>query len=81
MSDAVCTGFEAAGITAGIKKNGKKDLGILYSSVPARAAAVFTRNLVQAAPVLLDRERIKSGRCRAVVVNSGCANCCTVSRD
>lgn len=77
MSDAVCTGFEAAGITAGIKKNGKKDLGILYSSVPARAAAVFTRNLVQAAPVLLDRERIKSGRCRAVVVNSGCANCCT----
>jgi len=77
MDDAVCTGFEAAGIAGGIKKNGKKDLGILYSSVPARVAAVFTRNLVQAAPVLLDRERIKSGRCRAVVVNSGCANCCT----
>lgn len=77
MEDVMCPGFEAAGIAAGIKKNGKKDLGILFSKVPARAAAVFTRNRVQAAPVLLDRERIKSGRCRAVVVNSGCANCCT----
>ncbi len=77
MNDAICAGFEAAGIVAGIKKNGKKDLGLLFSKVPARAAAVFTRNRVQAAPVLLDRERIKSGTCRAVVVNSGCANCCT----
>jgi len=77
MKNAGCAGFEAAGIAAGIKKNGKKDLGILVSGVPATVAAVFTRNRVQAAPVLLDRERIKSGRCRAIVVNSGCANCCT----
>ncbi|MBW2592078.1 MAG: bifunctional ornithine acetyltransferase/N-acetylglutamate synthase, partial [Deltaproteobacteria bacterium] len=53
MKNAVCAGFEAAGIAAGIKKNGKKDLGILVSGVPATAAAVFTRNRVQAAPVLL----------------------------
>ncbi len=77
MNHDVCAGFEAAGMAAGIKKNGKKDFGILFSRMPARAAAVFTRNRVQAAPVLLDREKIKSGRCRAIVVNSGCANCCT----
>ncbi|MDP2646714.1 MAG: bifunctional glutamate N-acetyltransferase/amino-acid acetyltransferase ArgJ [Desulfobacterales bacterium] len=72
-----CKGFQAAGIAAGIKKNGRKDLGLIFSQVPATVAGVFTRNQVQAAPVLLDRKRIAAGTCQAVVVNSGNANCCT----
>ena len=70
-------GFKAAGIASGIKKSGKKDLGLIYSEVSANAAGLFTRNQVQAAHVRLDRERITSGVCQAVVVNSGNANCCT----
>jgi glutamate N-acetyltransferase/amino-acid N-acetyltransferase len=62
---------------SGLKKNGQKDLGLIYSEVPANVAGLFTRNLVQAAPVLLDRQRITRGLCRAVIVNSGNANCCT----
>jgi glutamate N-acetyltransferase/amino-acid N-acetyltransferase len=70
-------GFQASGVASGIKKNGKKDLGLIFSRAPARVAAVFTKNRVKAAPVLLDKERIKRGVCRAIVVNSGNANCCT----
>ncbi len=77
MATVECLGFKSAGIPAGLKKNGDPDLGLIYSASPAAAAAVFTRNLVQAAPVLLCRERIQSGRCRAILVNSGNANCCT----
>jgi glutamate N-acetyltransferase/amino-acid N-acetyltransferase len=72
-----CPGFKAAGVAAGIKKNGRKDLGLIVCDSPASVAGVFTRNRVQAAPVLLDRQRVKGGVCRAVVVNSGNANCCT----
>lgn len=72
----ICPGFKAAGIAAGIKKNGDKDLGLIVSDVPATVAGVFTRNLVQAAPVLLDRQRVAGGICRAVIANSGNANCC-----
>jgi glutamate N-acetyltransferase / amino-acid N-acetyltransferase len=72
-----CKGFKAAGIVAGIKKNGSKDLGCIFSETPATVAGMFTRNRVKAAPVLLDRERVKSGNCRAIIVNSGNANCCT----
>jgi len=72
-----CPGFKAAGVAAGIKKTGAKDLGLLFSETPATAAAVFTRNRVKAAPVLLDQQRIRSGRCQAVIANSGNANCCT----
>lgn len=70
-------GFKFKGIAAGIKKDGKKDIGIIYSERPAAAAAVFTKNMVVAAPVVLGREKIKSGSCQAVVVNSGNANCFT----
>ena len=73
----VCPGFKAGGIAAGIKKNGEMDLGLIVSDVPASVAGVFTQNEIKAAPVLLDRERVKGGTCRAVIVNSGCANCCT----
>jgi len=72
-----CPGFHAAGMAAGIKKNGRKDLGLLVCDTPAAVAGLFTRNRIQAAPVLLDRERIGVGVCRAVIVNSGNANCCT----
>ena len=70
-------GFVAGAVASGLKKDGKKDLGIIFSEVPACAAGVFTTNQVQAAPVLLDKERIKSGRCQAIVANSGNANACT----
>lgn len=72
-----CPGFKAAGVAAGIKKNGRKDLGLITCDVPAACAGLLTRNRIQAAPVLIDRERLASGRCRGVIVNSGNANCCT----
>ena len=73
-------GFLFSGIAAGIKKNGKRDLGLIYSEVPAQVAGLFTTNAVKAAPVLLDRARMKKGLCQAIVVNSGNANACTGSR-
>ncbi len=73
----MCQGFSASGIYAGIKKKELKDLGLIVSDVPAAVAGVFTKNQIKAAPVLLDMERIKSGTCRAVIANSGNANCCT----
>jgi glutamate N-acetyltransferase/amino-acid N-acetyltransferase len=73
-------GFLFSGIAAGIKKNGKRDLGLIYSEVPAHVAGLFTTNAVKAAPVLLDRSRLKRGLCQAILVNSGNANACTGSR-
>ena len=70
-------GFLANGVAAGIKGANQKDLGLIYSSVPARAAAVFTKNAFKAAPVLIDMERIKRGIAQAVITNSGCANAAT----
>jgi len=70
-------GFNFAGIHAGIKKNAQKDLGLIYCEKPCVAAALFTRNKVIAAPVILGKEKIKSGLCQAVLVNSGNANCFT----
>jgi glutamate N-acetyltransferase/amino-acid N-acetyltransferase len=70
-------GFLFSGISAGIKKDGKRDLGLIYSEVPAQVAGLFTTNAVKAAPVQLDRERIKKGFCQAIIVNSGNANACT----
>jgi len=77
MDNATCPGFLAGGIASGIKKNGEKDIGLIFSQKPASVAGVFTKNRVQAAPVLLDRQRVQSGICQAVIVNSGNANCCT----
>ena len=72
-----CAGYKLAGVAAGLKKNNAKDLGLIYSEVPAAVAGVFTRNKIQAAPVRLDKERITSGVCQAIIVNSGNANCCS----
>ncbi len=71
-------GFRAAGVSAGIKARGL-DLALVVSDVPAAAAAVFTINKAQAAPVIVSREHLtrSGGVARAIVVNSGCANACT----
>jgi len=70
-------GFKAAGVHAGIKKNGIEDVGIIYSTAPTAVAAKFTTNKMAAAPVLVSREAVNRGKIRAIVVNSGCANACT----
>ncbi len=70
-------GFLFSGISAGIKRDGKRDLGLIYSEVPAQVAGLFTTNRVKAAPVQIDLKRIKGGICQAVLVNSGNANACT----
>jgi glutamate N-acetyltransferase/amino-acid N-acetyltransferase len=78
--DFKVNGFLFSGISAGIKKDGKRDLGLIYSEAPAQAAGLFTTNAVKAAPVLIDMERIKGGLCQALIVNSGNANACTGSQ-
>ena len=71
-------GFLANGLNAGIKNNVKKDMAIVYSEKPCRAAATFTTNVVKAAPVKYDYELVhNSDFIQAVVVNSGVANACT----
>ncbi len=69
-------GFMAGTAMAVIKKADKRDVAVLYSSVPATAAGVFTLNKVKAAPVLLSMDRLARGKAQAVVVNSGNANAC-----
>ena len=72
-------GFSFSAVTAGIKVSGRADLALIESSASASAAALFTRNLVVAAPLEVARAALVSsaGRVRAVVVNSGNANCAT----
>ena len=72
-------GFRFAATACGLKKTGALDLAIFSSDVPASAAAVFTQNLVLAAPVTLSKRHLQlsKGRMRAVVVNAGNANCAT----
>ncbi len=70
-------GFKAAGIVAGLKQSGKKDLALIYSEKKAVAAATFTTNKVKAAPVLLNMEYIKNENTQAIIINSGQANACT----
>lgn len=71
-------GFRAIGLAAGVKATGKDDLTLIVNDGPRDvAAAVFTRNRVQAAPVLWSRQAVSDGRARAVVLNSGGANACT----
>jgi glutamate N-acetyltransferase / amino-acid N-acetyltransferase len=72
-------GFRAAGVAAGIKASGAPDVALIVPDTPAAAAALFTTNRVQAAPVTVSREHLAAagGRVSAVLVNSGCANACT----
>ncbi|MFL6055469.1 MAG: bifunctional glutamate N-acetyltransferase/amino-acid acetyltransferase ArgJ [Actinoallomurus sp.] len=78
MSVTAPLGFRAAGLAAGIKKGGERDLALVVNDGPSRAAAgVFTRNRVKAAPVLWSEQVLRGQRLRAVVLNSGGANACT----
>ena len=78
MSVTAPLGFRAAGVTAGLKPSGQPDVAVVLNDGPSRAAAaVFTTNRVQAAPVTWTRQVVKGGRVKAVVLNSGGANACT----
>ena len=80
IAGGVCAprGFRAGGIRAGIKASSpKRDLALICSETPCTSAAMFTANRVQAASVLVSRERLARGNCRAVIANSGNANACT----
>ena len=79
IEGSVCApqGYRAAGVAAGIKPSGNPDVTLIVSDRPAHAAALFTRNRVVAAPVLVSREHVRNGNARAIAVNAGCANACT----
>src|ERR1700730_17384349 len=76
---ALPRGFRFAAVNCGLRKPPNLDLGLIVADKPAAAAAVFTQNLVQAAPVVLSREHLRAAasRIRAVIVNSRNANCAT----
>ncbi len=73
MSITAPLGFRAAGVAAGIKPD-RLDLALVAADGPCASAGIFTANLAKAAPVLVSREHLASGRARAIVVNAGCAN-------
>jgi glutamate N-acetyltransferase/amino-acid N-acetyltransferase len=69
-------GFKAGGIACGIKKNGKLDLALIASEIPATAAGIFTTNKIQAAPVIVSKKHLQKGTAQAIIANSGNANAC-----
>jgi len=79
ISGGVCAaqGFTANGVHCGIRKNrSKRDLSLIYSAVPASAAAVYTTNLVKGAPITVTKNHIADGIAQAAICNSGNANTC-----
>jgi glutamate N-acetyltransferase/amino-acid N-acetyltransferase len=74
------SGFMAVGVACGVRDAGRRDLGLLFSELPCETAAVFTRNAVKGAPLVVTREAVESGGVRAVVANSGNANAATGER-
>ena len=70
-------GFKAAGLACGVKRSGKPDLALVYCPSGAKAAAVFTTNAIEAAPVTLCRKHVLNSPIYAAVINSGNANACT----
>lgn len=80
IESGVCApkGFQAAGIHVGVKTHAawKKDVALIVSDVECAAAAVFTKNAVKAAPILVDRVHLANGKARAIIANSGNANAC-----
>jgi len=81
MSVTTPAGFRAVGVTAGLKASGSPDLALVVNDGPSHdAAAVFTSNRVEAAPVTWSRQVLVDGRVDAVVLNSGGANACTGAR-
>lgn len=73
-------GVSATGVACGIKASSDPDLAVIFCDEPAIVSGVFTTNKVKSAPVLISKERIKAGKARAVVANSGNANACTGER-
>ena len=79
INGGVCAakGYKANGIHCGIRKNrDKKDLSLIFSEVPASAAAVYTTNLVKGAPLTVTKKHLENGVAQAVICNSGNANTC-----
>ena len=73
-------GFTATGIHCGIRKNKtKRDLSLIFSSVPANAASVYTTNLVKGAPLTVTKKHLEDGKAQAVICNSGNANTCNAN--
>ena len=82
IEGGVCAakGFTANGVHCGIRKNRtKRDLALIYSTVPASAAAVYTKNLVKGAPLIVTEKNIADGKAQAVICNSGNANTCNAN--
>jgi glutamate N-acetyltransferase/amino-acid N-acetyltransferase len=80
VTGGVCAprGFRAGGVRCGIKASSeKRDLALIYAERPCTAAALYTANRVKAASILVSREHLAPGLCRAVIANSGNANACT----
>src|SRR5215203_2110870 len=77
---ASAAGFVAAGIACGVREAGRRYLGLLFSEFPCETAAVFTRNVIKGAPLVVTREAVETGGVRAVVANSGNANTATGER-
>ncbi len=76
----VIPGFKASALAAGLKKDNALDLALIFSEKEATVAGVFTTNEVKAAPVILSREHVVSGKAKAIIANSGNANACTGSK-
>ena len=80
ISGGVCAaqGFRAAGLHVGVKTHAtwKKDVALIVSDVPCRAAAMFTKNVVKAAPIHVTMDHLAKGSIRAIIANSGNANAC-----
>ena len=79
LQNNVCApkGFVALGKTIGIKKSGNPDFAVIFSKVPANAAAVYTSNKVKGAPLIVTKKHLAGGKAQAIAVNSGIANVCT----
>ncbi len=73
-------GFTADGVAAGIKKNGNKDLAIIKCDVKAKAAGIFTRNVVRGHSLALAQKNLKNGEAQVVIINAGNANACLAER-
>jgi glutamate N-acetyltransferase/amino-acid N-acetyltransferase len=82
MNPRLPPGFSASAVEANIKKPGRLDLCLVATARPTPASAVWTKNRVQAAPIVVDREHLATtgGKVRAILANSGCANAATGSR-
>ncbi len=74
------SGFMAAGVSCGLKRTGKPDLGLLVSKAPCASAELYTPNAAAAAPIRICRQKAQSGAIQGIVANSGTANACTGGR-